>query len=229
MSQALESAVSFRPPPSLVDELVRVLTDRIVHGRIPPGTRLIEEKLAEEFGVSRPPIRESLRVLASEGLVTINHRRGAKVRQISAREVQDIYECREALEGFAARQAAERMSSGEFSDLALTLAKMETANASGDIESYFAENIRFHDIVGEASGNQRLRQLLGALGSQVLMLRFTSLSLPGRSSRSAALHRQLLEAFERRDGDAAESLTRRIIQEASRALGQHVEQGSPEA
>ncbi len=218
----IQPSTRFQLPPSLVDEVVRVLTDRIVHGRILPGSRLVEEKLAEEFGISRPPIRESLRVLASEGLVTINHRRGARVKEISSREVQDIYECREALEGLAARRAAETMRAEELAELERTFAKMEAADSRSDLEAYFAENVRFHEIVGEASGNERLRQLLASLGTQVLLLRFTSLSLPGRSSRSAELHRALLRAFRSRNGEEAENLTRLIIKEAAGALGQHI-------
>jgi DNA-binding GntR family transcriptional regulator len=126
----------FQSPASLVEEAVRVITDRIVRGDLPPGTRLVEERLAADFGLSRPPIRESFRVLEREGLVTISPRRGVRVRRFTPEEVRDIYLCRAVLRGLAARLAAQHMTPHMLQQLESALAVMERSAASDDVAQY---------------------------------------------------------------------------------------------
>ncbi|HZU06685.1 MAG TPA: GntR family transcriptional regulator [Chloroflexota bacterium] len=212
----------FRPPASLVDEVVRVLTDRIVRGDLPPGTRLVEERLAREFGISRQPIRESFRILQREGLVRIVPRRGVYVKAPSPHEVLDIYDCRSVLGGLAARLATQRMTPEVLSQLEALLAEMEAAVAARDVARYFQLNVRFHEVVDQASCNQTLRDLLRTLGTQVLRLRFMSLSLPGRMERSFEIHRQVVAAFRARDAARAAWLSQTLIEEAGQALIAHL-------
>src|SRR5262245_64442056 len=96
--------------PALVDELAAAIHARVLSGELPSGTRLRQEALAEEFGVSRTPVREALRKLQAGGLVELQPHRGAVVRGLSSREIRDAYEVRATLEALAARLAAERVS-----------------------------------------------------------------------------------------------------------------------
>lgn len=208
----------FEPPKSLVEEIVRALTDQIVRGELRPGTRLVEERLASELGISRPPIREAFRVLHRERLVDIAPRRGVRVHEPTAREIADVYVCREALEGLSARLAAERIDAPALASLEALERKMADAARTGDLNRYFEANVRFHDEVAVASQNESLVALLRTLGTRVLQMRHYSLSLPGRAKLSARIHRQLITALRRGDGPAAESLTKKLISDAARAL-----------
>lgn len=219
----MERAVKpFSQPPTLVDEVVRVLEERIVRGEISPGERLIEEDVAAEFRVSRPPVREAFRLLQRDGLVEIAPRRGARVASATPTDIGEIYACRIALEGMAARLAAQHIDKAELAELRGILGRMRAAQGSGKLDQYFALNVEFHEFVGAVSGNARLRELLAQLGKQVLRMRHTSLSLPGRMKYSYELHRRIVAAFEKRDAAAAEDLTRKLIGEAGAALVTHL-------
>src|SRR5579875_4015066 len=153
----------FQPPGSLVDEVVRVLTDRIVRGTLAPGTRLVEERLAREFGISRQPIRESFRILQREGLVSILPRRGVYVKATPPEEIVSIYQCRAALGALSARLATRRMPPATLAELETLVDEMAARVAAGDVEGYFQRNVRFHDLVHQTSGNRTLQNLLRTL------------------------------------------------------------------
>jgi DNA-binding GntR family transcriptional regulator len=208
----------FQPPATLVDQIVEYLTDQIVRGAMPPGARLIEEALARQYRVSRPPIREALRILDGNGLVVITPRRGARVVKINPKDVADIYACRAALAGVAARLAAIHMDQVELRALGRLVSEMRGAASAGDLEGYFLRNVAFHEEVARASRNSRLVQLLKTLGAQVLLMRHASLAIPGRIPQSMRAHARLLRAFMSRDGQLAETITRNLIEDAGAAL-----------
>ncbi|HLH22234.1 MAG TPA: GntR family transcriptional regulator [Chloroflexota bacterium] len=208
----------FQPPGSLVDEVVRVLTDRIVRGTLAPGTRLVEERLAREFGISRQPIRESFRILQREGLVSILPRRGVYVKATPPEEIVSIYQCRAALGALSARLATRRMPPATLAELETLVDEMAARVAAGDVEGYFQRNVRFHDLVHQTSGNRTLQNLLRTLGTQVLRLRFTSMSLPGRMAESLATHQEMVAAFRAGDADRAGQLSAKLIDGAAAAL-----------
>jgi DNA-binding GntR family transcriptional regulator len=218
MRTTVNPSTRFSHPHSLVEEVVRVLTARIVRGEIPPGARLIEEHVSVEFGISRTPLRESFRALEREGLLTITPRKGVRVKSIDPQEIEEIYVCRAALEGLSARLAATRATDEIADELAGILRKMEAAVARDDLDQYFSLNVEFHDIVAEVAQNKTLNQLIRNLGTRVLRFRYTSLSLPNRMKKSLAVHKELVAAFRRRDGDQAELLTRRLIDDAHAVL-----------
>jgi DNA-binding GntR family transcriptional regulator len=209
---------AFRTPDTLVDEVVRVLTLRIVRGELAPGTRLIEEHLAQEFGISRPPIRESFRILQREGLVVITPRRGVRVREITAAEVEQVYVCRSTLEGLSARLATPRMTPESLARFHELIHSMRSAVDEQDVERYLRDNVDFHELVGLISGNEPLRALIRTLGTQVLRLRFTSLSMSGRLQYSLRMHERIVNAFQRGDAAEAEAATRELIDAAAHAL-----------
>jgi DNA-binding GntR family transcriptional regulator len=207
-------APEFRSPTSLVEEAVRVITDRIVSGELPPGTRLVEERLAQDFGISRPPIRESFRVLEREGLVTISPRRGVRVRHFSAEDVRDIYRCRAALRGLASRLATERMTPRSLQQLDAAMDAMRDSAARGDVARYQQDVSGFIALIVEFSGNQVLADLLRSLGLRARLLSFTALSFPDRLQASLKLHMEMLDALRRGDADTAERCSKQTLEES---------------
>jgi DNA-binding GntR family transcriptional regulator len=204
----------FRSPGSLVEEAVRVITDRIVRGELPPGTRLVEERLAQDFGISRPPIRESFRVLEREGLVTISPRRGVRVRRFTPEEVRDIYLCRAVLRGLAARLAAQHITPAQLDQLESAMLVMERSAATDDVERYQQDVSRFNALVTEFSGNQPLQELLRTLTLRARLLSFTALSFPDRLQASLRLHQAMLEAFRRGDAETAERCSKQTLEDS---------------
>jgi DNA-binding GntR family transcriptional regulator len=204
----------FRSPTSLVEEAVRVITDRIMSGELAPGTRLVEERLAQDFGISRPPIRESFRVLEREGLVTISPRRGVRVRHFTADDVRDIYRCRAALRGLAARLATERLTPRSIQELDAVMDAMRDSAAKSDVARYQQDVSAFNALIVDFSGNQVLADLLRSLGLRARLLSFTALSFPDRLQASLKLHMEMLEALRRGDADTAERCSKQTLEES---------------
>ncbi len=213
MANGQDSSV-FHSPISLVEETVRVITDRIIQGVFSPGTRLVEEHLAREFGISRPPIRESFRVLEREGLVTISPRRGVRVRMLTADEVRDVYVCRATLRGLAARLAVEHMTAAYLSQLESILIGMEHSAAASSVPDYQQQVAEFNELVVRVGGNRALEELIRTLTVRARMLSFDALSAPGRIESSLQLHRMVLEAFRIGDGATAERCAKRSLEES---------------
>ena len=140
--------------------------DLIVTGEIAPGERLIEEALGQRLGMSRNPVRESLKILEREGFVTISPFRGAVVSQIGHKEAMDIFEIRELLDSFAAAQAARKYTAADLRQLRSILSAGAKALAKGDIAKLSADNGRFHSKVHEMSGNVELIRSLEASASR---------------------------------------------------------------
>lgn len=186
------------------------LAEQIVAGRYQPGERLVETRLAEQFGISRSPVREGLRILENDGLVLLVERRGAIVKPLAASDIEEMFACRMALQGLAARLAAERWREPELAPLRHALAEMEAALQDGNVEHYYTADIAYHEHVCKLSRNSRLQQMLGALGREMLRLRFMINSIEGRQRASIIYNRQILAAIEARDGATARSLTEEL-------------------
>ena len=129
---------------------------KIVTGKIPSGTRLTEEKLAGEFGVSRTPIREALRMLERDRLITVARGRGASVVSLSRQEVIDTYQCRGTLRGLACRLAAERITPESLARLHRILDALEEAISDEDVGAIFSCTVRFNQVIAEVAGNRVL-------------------------------------------------------------------------
>lgn len=207
---------------ALVDKLATQLQARVLDGDLAPGTRLRQEALAEEFGVSRTPIREALRKLQASGLVELRPNRGALVRGLTPREIRDAYAVRAELEGLAAEVAALRIDQaqlerlhrahGHFRD---ALARMRGGTRNGrrrlserDIEAWGAANDEFHQTIQAAAGNEVLAATLRHLhrsfprGLSRLVLRESTSLLEANVGE----HEAVLKAIERRDPAAARAL-----------------------
>jgi DNA-binding GntR family transcriptional regulator len=187
----------------------RIIRENIVAGSFGPGTHLKEELLASLGKISRTPIREALRRLSAEGLVEFLPNRGAYVTSWEQRDIEEIFHLRMLLEGFGAQLAARRITARQFTLLQDFQSRMDTAaNGSGPdrLNVIALENSRFHKLMIEASGNRRLLALLSSIIEMPLMLgtfkRYTEQYL----MRSMSHHREMLAAFEVRDGDWARSV-----------------------
>src|SRR5207248_4495741 len=144
----------------LRDKVVEELRRRIIDGAYEPGHRLTEERLADDFGVSRNPVREAIRVLESEGFLVAQPRRGAVVARMSVQDVEDLFDVRLALEVLAASLAAERLGSGDSAALTKLLARARTTRRMADLA---ALNTRFHAAVCTLAGNRLLTSLMESL------------------------------------------------------------------
>lgn len=211
-------ADTYRGSLPLSAEIAHWLGEEIVSGRLPPGTRLVARELSERLGVSMTPIREAFRLVSGEGLVELSSRRGAWVAEINTDEVEDIYECRAALQELAARQCAARASDTELANLRKTADAMAEAFRAGDNERCFAANVQFHDLVLAASGNVTVMELTARLGRRTIQFRRLSLSLPGRHEKSVRVHQSIADALCARNGIKAGAIMREQIMDAAAAL-----------
>jgi DNA-binding GntR family transcriptional regulator len=212
---------------ALVDKLAAQLQARVLDGDLSPGTRLRQEALAEEFGVSRTPIREALRKLQASGLVELRPNRGALVRGLTPREIRDAYAVRAELEGLAAEVATRRIqqaqierlhrAQAEFRD---SLGRMRNGTRNGrrrlserDIEVWGSANDEFHQVIQDAAGNEVLDATLRHLhrsfprGLSRLVLRESTSLLEA----NVAEHEAVLDAIERNDSAAARALMRQHV------------------
>lgn len=190
-----------RPLRSLVlDELRRL----VVTGELPPGTRLVEDRLAEQLGVSRNPVREALQVLVAEGFVTVTPRRGAFVAQITPEQAEELFDVRTALEQLAARTAARRATDADVSRLREVLDRAKRATEAGDLDLLAALNTEFHSLVVEVGRNDYLALLLAPLARRVQWVFRAGAGRRGPHSWSE--HEGLLAAIAAHDEDRAAGL-----------------------
>ncbi|WP_399684328.1 GntR family transcriptional regulator [Xenophilus sp.] len=198
------SAVTLTPR-ALYEEVAEQLRQRIFSRELEPGSWIDELKIAEEFGISRTPLREALKVLAAEGLVTMKVRRGAYVTEVSERDLADVYHLLALLESDAAGVAAERATPQQIDELKALHAELEAAARPGrvDREHFFAVNERFHMRLLAIADNRWRDQLVADLRKVMKLNRHNSLLKAGRIAESLAEHRALMAAIEARDPQAA--------------------------
>ena len=190
-----------KPLRELVYEELRML---IMTGQIKPGTRMMEIDLAESMGVSRTPVREAIRQLEKDNLVTIEPRRGAYVSDISAKDMEDMLFVREPLEGLATYLAAQNMTDDGLEELKKVNARYEEAYNEGETESLIQLDTRFHNLVTEGSGNKYLIAILKDLQEQVLRFRYIYFKSIRRAAEVIDEHRLILSSMIERDQDAAQ-------------------------
>jgi len=188
----------------LRDQVLEIVRSAILDFRYKPGQRLIERELIEQIGVSRTTIREVLRELDAEGLVTTIPQRGAIVVVPTAEEAADLYDVRASLEALAARRFVERASEQQFAALGDAVAAFEAVvvAGAGTLELLHAKDA-IYDVLLAGAGSPAIRSILGGLQARVRMLRAASLSQPGRPQRALEEMHRLHGAVKARDGDAA--------------------------
>jgi DNA-binding GntR family transcriptional regulator len=206
--------------PSLVDAVVDRLDKAILTGELPLGARLSEQSLAEGLGVSRGPLREALRRLEGRHLIVRVHNLGARVTTFSKEDVSQLLVIREALEGVAARCAAEKMTDAEIAELA-ALVKTgpdESSKQKTVAEYHQSLDHDFHFRIIQGSRNSRLMDILLKDTFYLLRIyryRFKLVDTPSRAPRASAEHRAILAAISARDPEAAESAMRHHLHNAN--------------
>ncbi|MFI6450912.1 GntR family transcriptional regulator [Streptosporangium amethystogenes] len=196
------------------------LRARITQGNLMPGAVLSESALAQEFGVSRTPIREALKQLQTEGMVVIKPRVGTFVSAPSRLEINELFEVKEILEGAAARLFAARGNIPELELLRENVRRSDEAVAAGDLDRFVALVHEYHDLIITGAGNSKLTQHYRTLMNQLLYSRFVHMSLrrSGRAPQSDHEHQSILQAIEARDGVTAERLMRDHVRASQQAL-----------
>ena len=192
-------------------ELIR---KAIVDGRVEPGSRLKEGELARELGISRTPVREALLVLQTEGLIESAPNRGATVRAYEVADLDDLYQLRALLEGFAARLAAVRIAPGDVGRLRESCERFGSLRASDDVGELVQENVSFHDIVLHAAGSERLAQMVRSVIQLPLVYRSYVWYSPEQKLISEHYHRQLTSALAAGEAERAELVMKEHVFEA---------------
>jgi GntR family transcriptional regulator, trigonelline degradation regulator len=216
-----------RAPALIRSQVTDNLRQAILDRRLVPGQRLIERELVELTGVSRTSVREALRELAAEGLVTAIPNKGTVVTSVSPEEARQLYEVRSALEALAGRLFVEHASPAQRKALVRALDKIERLAARR--APLLAAKDAFYDVLFEGGGNAALRAVVGGLHARVSVLRSLSLSVPGRAAHSLQELHTIVDAVLAGDAEAAAAACSRHVEAAGRAALAALESESPQA
>lgn len=182
----------------------------IIKGVYKNGERLVEPKLAKNLGISRTPIREALRQLESEGFIEIVPRRGAIVKELTIKDIDDLYAIKANLEGLAARQAVLKISEEQIETLININKKFrDIAEKQPHLtDEYLKDNIDFHNVFIAASDNEKLIDILDGLAKNFQRLKSMLVSDSGRAAMAVVEHKKIIDAFVSKDPDLAERSVR---------------------
>jgi DNA-binding GntR family transcriptional regulator len=219
--------VTIADHPSLQERAYQTLRTAILEGRFEVGQRLYESKLAEQLGISRNPVRESIRRLQQDGLVDVRPRGGIYVASISIDEADDIYRVRGALEALAARLAAERITDPELEELRRLAFGQRDESVNSPARSMVSGADHFHRAVHEFAHSPQLLEPLKLIYGRVLHYRNVTLRLPGRARVASQGHIEIYQAIAKRDGARAEVVMREHIEGARISLMRHLERVTP--
>ncbi|MBQ6400760.1 MAG: GntR family transcriptional regulator [Firmicutes bacterium] len=202
---------------------------QILTGGIVPGTRMMEVDLAEEMGVSRTPIREAIRKLEKEGLVTIEPRRGAYASMISTEDMVEILEVRQDLEGLAAYLAASRMNDKEMKQLNEIAERYNKAVTEGSMKDMIQYDTKFHRLIVDSCSNKILVHMIEQLQELVLRFRYIYYDNFRRAENMPEEHRAIIEAIASGDADHARQVADVHIDRLKQlVIEEGVQQGEPE-
>ncbi|MEI6801738.1 MAG: GntR family transcriptional regulator [Burkholderiales bacterium] len=192
-------------PRALYEEVAELLRQRIFKRELEPGNWIDELKIAEEYGISRTPLREALKVLAAEGLVTMKVRRGAYVTEVSAQDLADVYHLLSLLESDAAAVVAQQATPAQLGELQQLHQQLEAAALADqeDTQQFFSVNERFHLRLLEIANNRWRDQMVADLRKVMKLYRQNSLQKSGRVAQSLAEHRVIMDALVARDACAS--------------------------
>jgi DNA-binding GntR family transcriptional regulator len=193
--------------PNLTELAYNSVKQYLFNGKAEEGAKLTEEWLATQLGISKSPVREALNRLESEGLILIESRRGAYVRKFSLKEVKDLYELREVLEVYAVGTV--QTTPELLADLAASVAHTEQHLTEHNVMAHVEEDIRFHNMIAAATGNEELRRVLENVHHKSLLCRSKTYYLS--SATAPRSHGQILRALVSEDRRAAQAAMREHI------------------
>jgi len=203
---------------ALYVEVTERLRSMIAGGVLSPGSWIDEQKLAEELGVSRTPFREAIRILASEGLLRIEPRRGCYVTELTEKDLDEIFPLMAMLEGRCAFEAAERASDAQIQSLENLHNKLKGYAKDKKIDQYYATNREIHIAIQTLAGNEWLTHMVHDLSRILNLSRHRSLHHKGRIEESCAEHLAIFDALKKRDAQNAEQLMKLHILNQREAL-----------
>ena len=186
-----------------VAERLRRLIDS---GELAPGTRLNENELCQNMGVSRTPLREAIRSLATEGLVELQPNRGAIVSVVSQDDVTEILPIMASLEGLGGRLAAAHMQADQIKQIRQIHNQMVTHYQKNEVPEYFETNRLIHELITEGSGNQTLVDVINSLSAKVRRARFSAKMTRESWTKAVSEHEEMISALEARDPDRLEAI-----------------------
>jgi DNA-binding GntR family transcriptional regulator len=194
------------------------LREAIVRGELAPNQRLIEAEMSTAFKLPRAAVRTALVRLEHEGLVERERHRGARVRLVSEEEAVEILQCRAALEGVAARQAAQKITPAGADELRSVLERQHAALEAQDLLNASDVNALLHAKIVELSGHATAQRLIRSLNSQMVRFQFRTILIPGRPGQSHAEHTAIVDAVIAGDADKAERAMRKHLDNVAHAL-----------
>jgi DNA-binding GntR family transcriptional regulator len=195
----------------LYEDVAERLREQIFAHELAPGSWLDEQNLAVAFGISRTPMREAIKVLASEGLVTTKMNKGAYVTEVDRRDLEQIFTVLSLLEGQAAKETAIKATEDQLTQLDNLHHRLEKAAADRDTAQFFEINVKFHELIQEIAGNKWMNGVIEDLRKVLKLQRRDSLTRSGRLLSSLLEHREILQAILKRDSQAAELAMRKHL------------------
>jgi DNA-binding GntR family transcriptional regulator len=216
---------SSQGPPTLSSYVLKTIRDGLLDGRYAPGSRLDQQALAAELGVSVIPVREGLRQLEAEGMVRIYPRRGAYVAEPSAGELREIHLIREVLEELAMQLAVPNLSSHALEQLSDIIQQMEQTIADQDTASLSDLDRRFRFTIYDASLQPILLGMLSSLWDHASLYRHLYTHLTDGGPRALAVHKEIYAACERRDAPAVSQVVREDIRQTAQEILERLEAG----
>jgi DNA-binding GntR family transcriptional regulator len=213
--------------PSLHDEILTRLRDYIVEGNIPDGGRVGERQLCEMLGISRTPLREALKVLASEGLVELLPNRGARVRVLSEQDLGELFDVMGGLEGLAGRLACENITDEEIAEIERLHYEMYGFYLHRDMHGYFTINQLIHQKIVEASRNATLIAAYANFAGRIRRVRYSANFARKRERWGEAMreHETILDALRRRAGNELSDILFRHLRNKKTAAVEHLRAG----
>ena len=202
------------------DQVAQQLRDLIFSGELSPGAFVDETGLCEQWAISRTPLREALKVLAAEGLVRHEPRRGSFVNEVTEQDLDDIFPVMALLEGRCAFEAAQQATDADIAVLEDLHHQLERNATQGRIPEYYAANYAIHEAIIAIAGNKWLAQVIGDLRKILKLARLQQLNAPGRLSQSLAEHMAIFAALKARDAEGADAAMRTHLTRQREALRQ---------
>jgi len=202
----------------LRDVVFNTLREAILKGELKPGERLMELQLAAKLGVSRTPIREAIRMLEQEGLAVTMPRKGAEVAKMTLKDMEDVLEIREALDELAAQVACQRISEKQLERLKEKKTNFEHSLKSGDVKLIAEADVKFHDVIYEATGNPKLVNLLNNLREQIYRYRVEYIKDANNHPILIKEHEAIYNALQDRNEQAAILAIREHVENQATAV-----------
>lgn len=216
------------PRTTLHEELVGKLREMIFSGELRGGDRVPEQKLCDQLGVSRTPLREALKVLGNEGLLELLPNRGARVATLSEADIDEIFPVMGALEALSGELACANLTDAEFAEIRAMHYQMALHHTRGELAPYFQLNRQIHDAILKAARNPTLEAQYGALVGRIRLARYWSNMSKERWDQAMKEHEEILAALEARDGKLLSGILSQHLENKRRTVRQAFREGGTE-